>query len=84
LVAGLIYLFATMALNYFKRDSIGLWLSRCCWSKTMDQRYLETANGRNEEISALMKIQLSPQIHVKTTVNYEDLYLGKGDHMSVA
>ncbi|PBP54628.1 hypothetical protein CCL10_14200, partial [Pseudomonas syringae] len=84
LVAGLIYLFATMALNYFKRDSIGLWLSRCCWSKTMDQRYLETANGRNEEISALMKIQLSPQIHVKTTVNYEDRYLGKGDHMSVA
>ncbi|WP_346397492.1 T6SS effector BTH_I2691 family protein [Pseudomonas syringae] len=84
LVAGLIYLFATMALNYFKRDSIGLWLSRCCWSKTMDQRYLETANGRNEEISALMEIQLSPQIHVKTTVNYEDRYLGKGDHMSVA
>ncbi|RML33103.1 putative Membrane protein, partial [Pseudomonas syringae pv. atrofaciens] len=84
LVAGLIYLFATMALNYFKRDSIGLWLSRCCWSKTMDQRYLETANGRNEEISALMEIQLSPQIHVKTTVNYEDRYLGKGVHMSVA
>ncbi|SOP94832.1 toxin VasX [Pseudomonas syringae] len=84
LVAGLIYLFATMALNYFKRDSIGLWLSRCCWSKTMDQRYLETANGRNEEISALMEVQLSPQIHVKTTVNYEDRYLGKGDHMSVA
>ncbi|UNB60948.1 hypothetical protein MME54_14805 [Pseudomonas syringae pv. helianthi] len=84
LVAGLIYLFATMALNYFKRDSIGLWLSRCCWSKTMDQRYLETANGRNEEISALMEIQLSPQIHVKTTVNYENRYLGKGDYYSVA
>jgi hypothetical protein len=31
-----------------------------------------------------MEIQLSPRVHVKSTVRYEDRYLGKGDYMSVA
>ncbi|KPX27601.1 toxin VasX [Pseudomonas syringae group genomosp. 3] len=84
LAAGLIYLFATMALNYFKQDSVGWWLRKCCWSKTLDYRYAETADGEHEEVRALMEIQLSPQVHVKSTVHYENRYLGKGDHYSVA
>ncbi|WP_058975300.1 hypothetical protein, partial [Pseudomonas syringae] len=84
LVAGLIYLFATMALNYFKQDSIGWWLRKCCWSRTLDYRYAETADGEHEEVRALMEIQLSPQVHVKSTVHYESRYLGKGDYYSVA
>ncbi|SDX22294.1 hypothetical protein SAMN05444514_1151, partial [Pseudomonas syringae] len=84
LVTGLIYLFTTMALNYFKQDSVGWWLRKCCWSRTIDYRYTETTNGESEEIRALMEIQLSPQIHVKGTVHYENRYLGKGDYYSVA
>ncbi|CAI8881350.1 MULTISPECIES: toxin VasX [Pseudomonas syringae group] len=84
LVAGLIYLFATMALNHFKQDSVGWWLSKCCWSRTLDYRYAETASGENEEIRTLMQIQLSPQVHVKSTVHYEKRYLGKNDNYSVA
>ncbi|PBQ13867.1 hypothetical protein CCL09_23100, partial [Pseudomonas congelans] len=84
LMTGFIYLFATMALNYFKQDSIGWWLRRCCWSKTVAYRHLGTAKGEHEEIQALLEIQLSPQVYVKSTVRYEDRYLGKGDHMSVA
>ncbi|MDU8500658.1 toxin VasX [Pseudomonas syringae] len=81
---GLIYLLATMALNYFRQDSVGWWLRKCCWSKTIDYRYAETAEGKQEEVRALMEIQLSPQVHVKSTVHYEDRYLGKGDYYSVA
>ncbi|RMO93314.1 putative Membrane protein, partial [Pseudomonas syringae pv. tagetis] len=84
LVAGLIYLFATMALNYFKQDSVGWWLRKCCWSITLDYRYAETADGEHEEVRALMEIQLSPQVHIKSTVHYEKRYLGKSDHYSVA
>ncbi|NYS41495.1 hypothetical protein F2S88_15785 [Pseudomonas syringae pv. actinidiae] len=84
LAAGLIYLFATMALNYFKQDSVSWWLRKCCWSRTLDYRYAETADGEHEEVRALMEIQLSPQVHVKSTVNYENRYLGKGDYYSVA
>ncbi|EGH15483.1 hypothetical protein PSYMP_29185, partial [Pseudomonas amygdali pv. morsprunorum str. M302280] len=32
---GFIYLLATMALNYFKQDSVGWWLRKCCWSNTV-------------------------------------------------
>ncbi|KPY64987.1 Uncharacterized protein ALO94_04534, partial [Pseudomonas syringae pv. spinaceae] len=84
LAAGLIYLFATMALNYFKQDSVGWWLRKCCWSITQDYRYAETAEGKHDEVRALMEIKLSPQVHVKSTVNYENRYLGKNDHYSVA
>ncbi|MCI3945320.1 hypothetical protein K0038_02359 [Pseudomonas syringae] len=84
LLTGLIYLLATMALNYFKQDSIGWWLRKCCWSRTLDYRYAMTAEGEHEEVRALMEIQLSPQAHVKSTVRYENRYLGKGDYYSVA
>ncbi|WP_117216365.1 hypothetical protein, partial [Pseudomonas coronafaciens] len=81
---GFIYFLATMALNYFKQDSVGWWLRKCCWSNTANYRYAETADGEHEEVRALMEIQLSPQVHVKSTVNYENRYLGKGDYYSVA
>ncbi|MDA7012049.1 hypothetical protein PI739_06750 [Pseudomonas cerasi] len=84
LVIGSIYLFTTLALSYFKQDSVGWWLRKCCWSRTLDYRYPETAEGESEEVRALMEIQLSPQIHVKSTVHYENRYLGKGDYYSVA
>ncbi|MGN2385088.1 toxin VasX [Pseudomonas syringae] len=84
LATGFIYLLATMALNYFKQDSVGWWLRKCCWSSTLDYRYAETTDGEHEEVRALMEIQLSPQVHVKSTVNYENRYLGKGDYYSVA
>lgn len=76
--------FTTLALSYFKQDSVGWWLRKCCWSRTLDYRYPETAKGESEEVRALMEIQLSPQIHVKSTVHYENRYLGKGDYYSVS
>ncbi|RMR88629.1 putative Membrane protein [Pseudomonas amygdali pv. tabaci] len=84
MATGFIYLIATMALNYFKQDSVGWWLRKCCWSRTLAYRYAETAEGEQEEVRALMEIQLSPQVHAKSTVHYEDRYLGKGDYYSVA
>ncbi|KPW57240.1 putative Membrane protein, partial [Pseudomonas caricapapayae] len=84
LVIGSIYLFTTMALSYFKQDSVGWWLRKCCWSKTLDYRYPKTAKGKSDDVRALIEIQLSPQIHVKSTVHYENRYLGKGDYYSVA
>ncbi|WP_024642000.1 hypothetical protein, partial [Pseudomonas syringae] len=84
LMTGFIYLFATIALNHFKQDSVGWWLRRCCWSKTVNFRHPETTKGEHEEIQTLLEIQLSPQVYVKSTVHYEDRYLGKGDYMRVA
>ncbi|KPX81918.1 putative Membrane protein, partial [Pseudomonas amygdali pv. mellea] len=82
LLIGAVYLFATTALNYFKQDSIGWWLRRCCWSKSIDSRYSTDAGGQHEERLALLTIQLSPQVHVKTTTRIESRYLGKGDYYS--
>ncbi|POR69172.1 T6SS effector BTH_I2691 family protein [Pseudomonas syringae] len=84
LIAGTIYLFATMVLNYFKQDSVGWWLRKCCWSRIPEHRHANTAQEQNNEIRSLLQIQLSPQIYVKSTVHYEDRYLGKGDYISVA
>ncbi|WP_024693209.1 toxin VasX [Pseudomonas syringae] len=84
LIIGSIYLFTTMTLNYFKQDSVGWWLRKCCWSRTLDYSYAETAQGEHKEVRALMEIKLSPQVYVKSTVYYENRYLGKGDHYSVA
>ncbi|RMV80428.1 putative Membrane protein, partial [Pseudomonas caricapapayae] len=84
LIAGTIYLLATMVLNYFKQDSVGWWLRKCCWSKTSEHRHANIVQGQNDEIRDLLKIQLSPKIYVKSTVHYENRYLGKGDYISVA
>ncbi|SPF14500.1 membrane protein [Pseudomonas syringae pv. cerasicola] len=77
MATGFIYLIATMALNYFKQDSVGWWLRKCCWSRTLAYRYAETAEGEQEEVRALMEVQLSPQVHAKSTVHYEDVTLAK-------
>ncbi|RMM75000.1 hypothetical protein ALQ72_02602 [Pseudomonas syringae pv. maculicola] len=68
-IAGLITWGAVM-LNlintaFLKQDSVGWWLRKCCWSRTLDYRYAETAEGEHEEVLALMEIQLSPQVHIK-------------------
>ncbi|MDO7927226.1 hypothetical protein Q6A51_10585 [Pseudomonas sp. KFB-139] len=83
-VVGAIYLLACLALNYFKKDSIGWWLKKCCWSRSIEFRHADNPEGRIEEKRSLLEIQLSPQVFVKSTVVYEQRYLGKGDYMEVA
>ncbi|KPW65581.1 Uncharacterized protein ALO82_04226, partial [Pseudomonas syringae pv. broussonetiae] len=68
LTAGAIYLFATIALNYFKQDSVGWWLRKSCWSWTSEHRHAETVEDRNNVMRNFQEIQLSPQIYVKSTV----------------
>ncbi len=82
LLTGVVYLLATMALNYFKQDSIGWWLRKCCWSKSIEYRYSTNGEGQLEEKLALLTIQLSPQVYVKSTTRDETRYLGKGDYYS--
>ncbi len=83
LLTGAVYLLATMALNHFKQDSIGWWLRKCSWSKSIEYRYSTSKKGQLEEKFALLTIQLSPQIYVKSTTRDESRYLGKGDYYSV-
>ncbi|WP_081025645.1 hypothetical protein, partial [Pseudomonas syringae group genomosp. 3] len=77
LLTGAVYLLTTMALNYFKRDSIGWWLRKCCWSKSIEYRYPTNAEGLREEKLALLTIQLSPQVYVKSTTRDETYYFGR-------
>ncbi|EXL28930.1 toxin VasX [Pseudomonas fragariae (ex Marin et al. 2024)] len=84
LLIGTVYLFATTALNYFKQDSVGWWLRRCCWSRSIEYRYSTDAGGQHAEKLDLLTIQLSPQVHVKITTRLESRYLGKGDYYSTA
>ncbi|MDF7797403.1 toxin VasX [Pseudomonas syringae] len=84
LLIGTVYLLATTALNYFKQDSVGWWLRRCCWSRSIEYRYSTDAGGQHAEKLDLLTIQLSPQVHVKITTRLESRYLGKGDYYSTA
>ncbi|WP_222943786.1 hypothetical protein, partial [Pseudomonas congelans] len=77
LVIGAVYLLTTMTLNYFKQDSIGWWLRRCSWSKSINYRYKVDPDGQLEEKLALFTIQLSPQIYVKSTTRDENHYFGR-------
>ncbi|MCF5631882.1 hypothetical protein GIV53_21815 [Pseudomonas syringae] len=77
LLTGVIYLLTNMALNYFKQDSVGWWLRKCSWSKSINYRYSTDASGQLEEKLALLTIQLSPQVHVKSTTRDEDHYFGR-------
>ncbi|MBX8516695.1 hypothetical protein K5D69_18615, partial [Pseudomonas cichorii] len=83
LVVGSIYLIATMALNYFKQDSVGWWLKKCCWSRSSEYRYADNLEGRTEEKRALLEIQLSPQILIKSTVEYRPKYIGAAGYVSM-
>ncbi|MCL6309064.1 hypothetical protein QQL38_00965 [Pseudomonas syringae] len=77
MLTGAAYLLSTMALNYFKQDSIGWWLRKCSWSNSIAYKYPTNAEGQFEEKRALFKIQLSPQIHVKSTTRDKDHYFGR-------
>ncbi|WP_214350920.1 toxin VasX [Pseudomonas congelans] len=77
MLIGAAYLLSTMALNYFKQDSIGWWLRKCSWSNSIAYKYPTNAEGQFEEKRALFKIQLSPQIHVKSTTRDKDHYFGR-------
>ena len=63
LIAGIVYLVATAALNFFKRDAVGQWLHKCTWSRISDEKL----NDPNEEIRSLLEIQMSPTIFIKPT-----------------
>lgn len=69
LVAGIVYLVATLALNYFKRDAIGQWLHKCCWSRDPEERFPSSPAGETEETRSFLEIQLSPSVFVKPTYN---------------
>ncbi|MBX8547679.1 hypothetical protein K5D53_23900, partial [Pseudomonas cichorii] len=83
LVAGFIYLIASLALNYFKQDSVGWWLRKCCWSHSSEHRHAETQEGEAEEKRALLEIQLSPQVLVKSTVEYRQKYIVEFGYVDV-
>jgi len=74
LVLGAVYLAATMALNYFKHDGVGWWLRKCCWSISADSKHIDTVTGQAEEKRALLEIQLSPQIFVKSTFEQKQIF----------
>lgn len=75
LVAGIVYLVATLALNYFKRDAIGQWLHKCCWSRDPEARFSSLPEGQSEETRSFLEIQLSPSIFVKSTYNQVTKYV---------
>ncbi|MBX8587525.1 hypothetical protein K5D52_23725, partial [Pseudomonas cichorii] len=83
LIAGLVYLIASLALNYFKQDNVGWWLRKCCWSHSPEHRHVETPEAEAEEKRSLLEIQLSPQILVKSTVEYRQKYIGKVGYTDV-
>ncbi|MBC3951042.1 T6SS effector BTH_I2691 family protein [Pseudomonas folii] len=62
-IIGLVYLFATYALNYLKQDMVGKWLHKCSWSKSIEVRF----DSEQEEVYAFREIQLSPALFVKAT-----------------
>jgi hypothetical protein len=71
-IAGALYLSTTLLLNHLKQDSVGLWLSRCCWSFSPEKRYPTTLQGVTEEQRRFTEIVLSPLILVKQTFHYEN------------
>ncbi len=75
LAVGVIYLAATLLLNHLKQDNIGSWLRKCAWSHSPEYRFPATPEGQKEEKRALLEIQLSPQIMVKSTVTYQHRHM---------
>ncbi|MBX8497692.1 hypothetical protein K5D67_22610, partial [Pseudomonas cichorii] len=56
---------------------------KCCWSRSPEHRHAETPEGEAEEKRALLEIQLSPQILVKSTVEYRQKYIVKVGYADV-
>jgi hypothetical protein len=77
LVAGLAYLLITMLLNALKQDSVGLWLRKCCWSRSRHSLYPDTDAGIAEERNHLTAIILSPKILVKQTSTTSIEWMGR-------
>lgn len=75
LIIGVIYLIATIAINYFKQDGVSWWLRTCCWSNSATERLPDTDKGRAEQKRSLLEMQLSPQIFVKSTVERKQIYV---------
>jgi len=62
-IIGLVYLFATYALNYLRQDVVGEWLNKCSWSRHSGARF----ENEQEENHAFWEIQLRPTLFVKPT-----------------
>lgn len=77
LVAGVVYLFATMLLNILKQDSLGLWLRKSCWSLSSQNQYPDTPAGVMDERNRLTEIMLSPKIIVKQTSTTRMEWMGR-------
>ncbi|WP_341522019.1 hypothetical protein AABC73_00615 [Pseudomonas sp. G.S.17] len=71
-IVGLVYLFASYALNYLKRDIVGKWLHKCRWSRFPGERFQDEA----EENQLFMRIQLSPAVFVKSTMETKFISTG--------
>jgi len=71
-IVGLVYLFATYALNYLKRDMVGQWLHKCRWSRFPVERFQAEA----EENQLFLRIQLSPAVFVKSTMETKFISTG--------
>ncbi|WP_397453823.1 T6SS effector BTH_I2691 family protein [Pseudomonas sp. NA-150] len=80
LATGLIYLFASYALNYLKRDAIGQWLRKGTWSRSREERHPDDISGHLEEQRAFLEIQLSPSLYVKPTYGTKLIYVHPNGH----
>ncbi|MCQ3001617.1 hypothetical protein NLO98_17845 [Pseudomonas syringae] len=69
-VVGMVYLLATLALNYLKRDEVGRWLHKCRWTRYPEEYF----KSEDEENQTFLEIQLAPAIFVKPTFEIKQQY----------
>jgi hypothetical protein len=72
-ITGLIYLFATFAINHLKRDVVGDWFHKCSWSRYPTERF----KSQHEENLTFQEIQLSPALFVKPTMGMKLVDVGE-------
>lgn len=72
-IVGLLYLFATFALNYLKRDVVGDWFHKCTWSRYPAERF----ESQHEENLTFQELQLSPALFVKPTMGMKLVDVGE-------
>lgn len=77
LMVGVVYLLITILLNQLKQDSVGLWLRKCCWSFSSENRYPATPDGITAEQRDFLEITLSPTVLVKKT--FHTNFVAAGD-----
>lgn len=71
-VVGLIYLFATFALNRLKRDTVGDWLRKCRWSRFPAERF----SDQHEEVLVFHEIQISPALFLRPITGMKLINVG--------